>query len=170
MEKLTFAPGEAIYNTGDPSDRVYVIKSGRVELADIYPETGKQTAATLNVGKVFGEVELIDRRPRTSSALAGSDVKLIAFDHDELLDILFSHPENSLMLSRSTFDHLRKLYGSHSLESDLARLREEMHESIKQAVVNHESRVVKSHNGMLAIAGPIVVLVLLAITLQFTLH
>ena len=37
-----------------------------------------------------------------------------------------------------------------------------MHVSIRDAVVAHESRVVKSHNGMAAIAVPIILLVLLA--------
>ena len=63
---------------------------------------------------------------------------------------------------KSTFEHLRALYDDSSLDSDLERLREEMHVSIRDAVVAHESRVVKSHNGMAAIAVPIILLVLLA--------
>ena len=66
------------------------------------------------------------------------------------------------MLGKSTFEHLRALYDDASLDSDLERLREEMHVSIRDAVVAHESRVVKSHNGMAAIAVPIILLVLLA--------
>ena len=68
----------------------------------------------------------------------------------------------SLILGKSTFEHLRALYDDASLDSDLERLREEMHVSIRDAVVAHESRVVKSHNGMAAIAVPIILLVLLA--------
>ena len=78
------------------------------------------------------------------------------------MEILYVKPEKSLMLGKSTFEHLRSLYDDASLDSDLERLREEMHVSIRDAVVAHESRVVKSHNGMAAIAVPIILLVLLA--------
>ena len=42
--------------------------------------------------------------------------------------------------------------------------------SIRDAVVSHESRVVKSHNGMLAIAAPIIVMVLLAVGAYWFFH
>ena len=52
----------------------------------------------------------------------------------------------------------------------MARLREEMQLSIRDAVVAHESRVLKSHNGMAAIAVPIVLLVLLAVGSYWFFH
>ncbi len=85
-------------------------------------------------------------------------------------DILYQHPEKSLVLGKSTFERLKQLFSEESLESDLARLREEMHLSIRQAVVAHESRVVKSHNGMAAIAVPIVFMILLAIGAYWFFH
>lgn len=121
-------------------------------------------------GKVFGEVELIDGKPRTSTARASDTVRITMFTHDEIVDMLFQHPENSLILARDVFNHLRKLYGGDDLESTMEKLREEMHEKIKKAVIAHESRVVKSHNGMAAIAIPIVLLVITAISLQLVLH
>jgi len=61
-------------------------------------------------------------------------------------------------------------YTNETLESDLARLREEMQESIREAVVAHEGRVVRSHSGMAAIAVPIVLMVLLAIGSYWYFH
>lgn len=42
--------------------------------------------------------------------------------------------------------------------------------SIRQAVIAHESRVVKSHNGMAAIAVPIVLMILLAVGAYWFFH
>jgi len=89
---------------------------------------------------------------------------------DELLDILYEHPEKSLVLGKSTFDRLKELFSEDSLQSDLARLREEMEVSIRQAVVAHESRVVKSHNGMAAIGVPIVLMIALALGAYWFFH
>jgi CRP-like cAMP-binding protein len=121
-------------------------------------------------GQVIGEVEVIDGRPRTHTARASKPTELLVFSRDELMDLLFEHPERSLVLGRSVFDRLRDLYTNETLESDLARLREEMQASIRDAVVAHEGRVVRSHNGMAAIAVPIVLMVLLAIGSYWYFH
>lgn len=167
MEKRQFAAGEVIYCSGDASDRLYLIKSGQVTLTSLYPETGEATEEVLGPGRVFGEVELIDGRPRGLSAKVASDCLLISFERDEILDILFNRPEDSLILGKSVFDHLKRIYSNDSLESDLARLREEMNSRIREAVIQHESRVVRSHNGMAAIGVPIVLLIVLAVGAYF---
>jgi CRP/FNR family cyclic AMP-dependent transcriptional regulator len=166
MEKITYAPGDVIYQEGDESEQVYLIKSGRVNLVDTYPETGEVVSKSLGPGRVFGEVELIDKRPRSSTAQAAGEVKLAVFSHGEITDMLFENPEKSLLLARDVFDRLRQLYSADSIDGELAKLREEMHETIKSAVISHESRVVKSHNGMAAIAIPVIVLIAIVVGIQ----
>ncbi|WP_088893868.1 cyclic nucleotide-binding domain-containing protein [Leptolyngbya ohadii] len=170
MEKRTYAPGDVVYQEGDTSESVYLIKSGRIELVDHYPETGDVVSKTLGAGRVFGEIELIDRKARSSTAKVTESSKLLVFSHEEILDILFKHPEQSLVLARDVFDRLRQLYSTDSLDAEMTKLREEMHETIKKAVVSHESRVVKSHNGMAAIAIPIVLLVAIVVGIRLYLH
>ncbi|MBE9141536.1 cyclic nucleotide-binding domain-containing protein [Nodosilinea sp. LEGE 07088] len=170
MEKITYAADDVIYREGDPSQQVYLIKSGRINLIDTYPETGEVVSKSLGPGRVFGEIELIDRRPRSSIAQASEEAKIVVFSHDEIMDMVFDNPEKSLILARDVFDRLRQLYSSDSLDGELTKLREEMHETIKAAVISHESRVVKSHNGMAAIAIPVVLLIAIVVGMQVYLH
>jgi CRP/FNR family transcriptional regulator, cyclic AMP receptor protein len=170
MEKYTYPKGDIIYREGDQSKLIYIVKSGKVELIDTYPETGQVVAKTISTGRVFGEIELIDGKTRSSTAKAAEDVKLAAFTYEEMMDILFKTPENSLIMARDIFDRLRQLYSSDSLDAEMTKLREEMHETIKHAVISHESRVVKSHNGMAAIAIPIVVLIAIVVGIQIYFH
>ena len=163
MRRITVPSGDYVYRVDEPSTSLFVVRSGKIELTTPYPETGEGVDATHGPGYVFGEVEIIDRRSRTSNARAATDVNLIEIEQEELMDILYTHPEKSLVLGKGTFERLKELFSEESLESELARLREEMQISIRQAVVAHESRVVKSHNGMAAIAVPIVMMVILAI-------
>ena len=170
MRKLHLEQGQAAYAAGDVSADVFLVRSGQVEIVTDYPETGVGVDARHGPGHVFGEVETIDGRPRTATARAVKATELVVFEREELLEILYKHPEKSLLLGKSTFDRLKELYSTESLDSDLARLREEMELSIRQAVVAHESRVVKSHNGMAAIAVPIVMMIGLAIGSYWFFH
>lgn len=170
MRRITVPAGDYVYKLDEPSTAVYVIRSGKVELTTPYPETGEGVDSVHGPGHVFGEVEIIDQRSRTSNAKAAVATNLVVIEQDELMDILYQHPEKSLVLGKSTFERLKQLFSEESLESDLARLREEMQLSIRQAVVAHESRVVKSHNGMAAIAVPIVFMILLAIGAYWFFH
>jgi CRP-like cAMP-binding protein len=158
MRRITVPAGDYIYKVEESSTSVFVVRSGKVELTTPYPETGE------------GIDEIIDQRVRTSNARAATDANLIEIEQDELMDILYTYPEKSLVLGKGTYERLKELFSEESLESDLARLREEMQLSIRQAVVAHESRVVKSHNGMAAIAVPIIFMVLLAMGAYWFFH
>lgn len=170
MRRVHLEAGQHAYAVNDPSDAVFLVRSGVIDLVTEYPETGEGVDSRVGPGHVFGEVELIDGRARLATARVKEKADLMVFTKEELMDILFQHPERSLVLGRSVFDHLRALYSDESLESDLVRLREEMQDSIRKAVVAHESRVVSSHNGMAAIAVPIVLMVLLAVGAYWFFH
>ena len=170
MERIKFPEGDYIYRQEDPSDSIYVVRSGRVNLTTTYPETGEGVDSSHGPGHVFGEVEVIDGRARDSSARAATPTQVMVIPKTELLEILYVHPEKSLVLGKGSFDRLKELFDNSSLDSDLARLREEMQVSIREADVAHESRVVKSHNGMAAIAVPIILLVILAVGSYWFFH
>ena len=170
VRRLTFDKGDHVYELDDASHSIFLVRAGKVDLCTSYPETGEGVDNSFGPGKVFGEVEIVDGRARTATAKAVSRSVLLEIERAELMDILFKKPEDSLVLSKSSYDRLKDLYSDESLDSDMARLREEMQLSIRDAVVAHESRVLKSHNGMAAIAVPIVLLVLLAVGSYWFFH
>jgi CRP/FNR family transcriptional regulator, cyclic AMP receptor protein len=170
MLRVKVPVGEYVYRVDEPSQSVFLVRSGKIELTTPYPETGEGVDSCHGPGHVFGEVEVIDGRVRTSNARAATAAELMQIDRDELMDILYVRPEKSLILGKGTFERLKELFSEESLDSELARLREEMEVSVRNAVVAHESRVVKSHNGMAAIAVPIILMVALAIGAYWFFH
>lgn len=170
MQRITVPTGGYVYQVGDPSEAVFVVRAGRIELTTPYPETGEGVDAVHGPGHVFGEVEVMDGRLRTSNARAATDAEVFVIDREALMDMLYQHPEKSLILGKSTYERLRELFSEQTLTSELARLREEMRLSIREAVVAHESRVVKSHNGMAAIGIPVVLMVALAVGSYWFFH
>lgn len=170
MRRVSLSAGEYVYRADDASVSVFVIRSGVVELTTLYPETGEGVDSSYGPGRFFGELEVIDGRLRTCNARVATDASLIEIGKAELLDLLYKHPENSLVLGKGSFQRLRELFSEESLDADLARLRQELELSIRQAVVAHESRVVKSHNGMAAIALPIILMLVLAVGAYWFFH
>ena len=72
----TLAPGEVVFDEGDPADRLYVIRSGEVELVREYAER-QRAVARLGPGDFFGELGVVLGAPRTARAVAVSQTRLI---------------------------------------------------------------------------------------------
>lgn len=69
VDTRIFHEGEIIFAEGDVSDYAYIIEDGEVEIFTRIGEDRK----VLNIlvpGNLFGELALVDRQPRTASALA----------------------------------------------------------------------------------------------------
>jgi CRP/FNR family transcriptional regulator, cyclic AMP receptor protein len=64
--------GETIFKEGDPATEFYVIQSGRVGI-----QLGNRLLDILETNDSFGEMALIDPAPRSATAIATTDVKLV---------------------------------------------------------------------------------------------
>lgn len=72
---LKFYPkGTNIILEGSTSQEVYLIKMGRVEIVK-NTKTGKKTLAELGPNEIFGEMALVESRPRSASAVAMLDTE-----------------------------------------------------------------------------------------------
>lgn len=69
LQRQSFRVGEVIFSTGEPPRCAYLIQSGRVDIVIEQGET-KKTVSTLEAGDMLGEMALIDKQPRSASAVA----------------------------------------------------------------------------------------------------
>jgi CRP-like cAMP-binding protein len=51
---VVFEPGELLFREGDPADRFYVVRFGRVSLESHAPSRGPLTVETVDAGEVLG--------------------------------------------------------------------------------------------------------------------
>lgn len=93
--KLTEArEGEDIVVEGDEGDSMYFIRSGEVLVHTVNPMGEKIHLAELKAGDFFGEVSLIQGKPRTATVTAVSPVvELMQLNKKDLDTILETHPE-----------------------------------------------------------------------------
>jgi CRP/FNR family transcriptional regulator, cyclic AMP receptor protein len=97
-----FKAGETIFNEGDPAAEVYVIWSGRVGI-----QLGNRLLDTLEGNEIFGEMALIDDKPRSATAVAVTDVALIPISELQFLLLVTRKPAFALEVMRVLARRLR---------------------------------------------------------------
>lgn len=86
-EERAFSAGETIVRQGDPGDDLYVILEGEVRV-----ERGGRVVETLGRGEFFGEVAVLDGRPRSADVVAGSAVLTLRLSRDVVRGALEREP------------------------------------------------------------------------------
>lgn len=86
MEGLTefekiLNPGEILFREGDPGDKMYLIKSGKIKIIKGGGDVEK-TLAYLKEGDFFGEMAIIDESPRSATAVAAEESRLVIIDRE----------------------------------------------------------------------------------------
>jgi CRP-like cAMP-binding protein len=98
-----FSAGETIFSTGDEADRMYVISEGSVALS-----IDGAVVETLAAGGLFGEMAVIDREPRSATAVAESDSTLVAIDKRRFWFLVQETPYFAEIVMRVMSHRLRR--------------------------------------------------------------
>src|ERR1044071_6219252 len=76
VDQVDFPAGETIFSEHDRGDALYIVEEGSVRIW-VYDEDVKDvTLAQLKPGDFFGELAVLDRGERSSSATAITDIHL----------------------------------------------------------------------------------------------
>jgi CRP-like cAMP-binding protein len=87
----TFHPGEMIFSEFEPGDNFYMIQSGRVELVKIIGEVEK-TLDILQPPEMFGEMAILENSPRSASAIALEEVRVLEFNRQNFEILMLNNP------------------------------------------------------------------------------
>ena len=88
-----FGPGTIVFRQGEPGDRMYVIKSGVLEVATQPADnTPAVTVAFLGVGEVVGELALLTGSPRSATIRCPENAELFRLDKAVFDDLMASLP------------------------------------------------------------------------------
>jgi len=102
-----FQSGSVIFEEGDPGSRLYVIQSGQVR---IVKRTGGRamTLARLGPGEFFGEMALLDRQPRSATAVVDEAARLLELDEAAFEKIVADRGEVALRILKRLSRRLRE--------------------------------------------------------------
>ena len=99
----TFKAGETIFAAGDKGDKMYVIRSGEVEI-----ERNGKVVEKLGPGGIFGEMALIDGSPRAASAKAKTACEVAPITEKTFLFLVHETPFFAISVMRALAERLRR--------------------------------------------------------------
>ncbi|MGE0545456.1 MAG: Crp/Fnr family transcriptional regulator [Kofleriaceae bacterium] len=100
-----FAPGTVLFHEGDPGDFMYVIQDGEVEIRRSVGET-ERVLAVLQPGEFFGEMAILNNRPRSATAVVKSDARLLVIAGKTFEAMLRARPEIALRIIKALASRL----------------------------------------------------------------
>ena len=97
-----FQKGSIIFSEGDPGDEMYAVVEGEVEI-----RVNSASVHVVKEGEVFGEMAMIDKKPRSASAVAITDCKLVVINEQRFNFLLQQTPMFVTQIMKVMADRLR---------------------------------------------------------------
>jgi CRP-like cAMP-binding protein len=104
MKPTRIESGTDIFREGDHGDRMYIVSEGVVELS----VKGK-VIATVSKGGIFGEMALIDDKPRSATARAKTDCEFATIDEAKFFELVHEKPSFALEVMKVLVERLRMM-------------------------------------------------------------
>jgi CRP/FNR family transcriptional regulator, cyclic AMP receptor protein len=97
-----FKAGDVIFRAGAPAQELFIVQSGEVEI-----RLGNRLLETLPQYSIFGEMALIDNAPRSATAIAATDTRLVPVGEKQFLFLISNTPYFALNVMRVMARRLR---------------------------------------------------------------
>jgi CRP/FNR family cyclic AMP-dependent transcriptional regulator len=96
VDQVNYTAGQTIFNEHDLGDGLYVVETGSVRIWVMDADVNEVTLAELKPGDFFGELAVLDRGQRSSSATALTDTHLHKLSSDAFQQFLMGHPDAAI--------------------------------------------------------------------------
>ncbi len=108
--------GKVIFEQGDPGDGMYLVDEGRIEIL-LRPEGAEpRVISQVGPGGIFGEMAILDGKPRSATTRAEVDSTLRFIPRDDVLALFSQSPQLMLALMRYFTHRVRQSNTQHVAE------------------------------------------------------
>lgn len=97
-----------IFRQEAPGYGLMAVLSGQVKISSRSPNGREIVLNIINPGEVFGEVALLDGKPRTADAIAITACELLTIDRRDFVPFLRDHPDVAIRLLGVLCERLRR--------------------------------------------------------------
>jgi signal transduction histidine kinase len=109
-------PGQEIFREGDPGDGVYFVKDGLVEISSLVGNGKRHVFSRLGDSEIFGEMAVLEQRPRSATATAVNDAEVYFIPRGEMLALIERSPVLAFNLLQQISHRLREFNQLHLRE------------------------------------------------------
>jgi len=99
--------GQTLFFKGDDGDSLYGVLSGHIRISSSEPDGKEVIFNIMGRGDIFGEIALLDGRPRTADAMAISDANLFQIRRIDFRDLMEREPRLTTHLLEMVCERLR---------------------------------------------------------------
>ena len=114
-----------IFSEAQSGSDMFIIQSGEVTISKVV-DGNEVTLALLHKGDMFGEMALLENKPRSANAIAHSDCRLMVVNHENFNQMVTTQPQ---LISRLTTTLAERLWSMYR-QLDNANLRDPFHKMI----------------------------------------
>ena len=107
LESLDSKAGTVLFRTGDEGDAMYIIEQGKVRIYVGAQDGHEVTLTELHRGDFFGEMALLDGKPRSADARVAEDARLAVLSREHFLSFVTSNPNVALEMLTALTNRLR---------------------------------------------------------------
>jgi uncharacterized membrane protein len=107
LESLDSKAGAVLFRAGDEGDAMYLIEHGKVRICVRAKDGQEVTLTELNRGDFFGEMVLLDGKPRSADARVAEDARLAVLSRVHFLSFMRSNPNVALEMLTALTNRLR---------------------------------------------------------------
>ena len=102
-----FPKGTVLFKEGEPGKEMYVVQSGKVNITKTVRDTEK-VLATLGPGEFFGEMAILNNKPRSAGAVMAEDGQLLVIDPRTFETMIRGNVEIAVRLIKKLSDRLQE--------------------------------------------------------------
>lgn len=109
MELCRVKKGEAIISEEEEGRYFYILRSGKVNIVKKIDGDDLELINTIdNPGDFFGEMSLLEGKPRSAGVVAAADCELFVIPKDSFLGLAKKHPELTMYIAATISNFLRR--------------------------------------------------------------
>jgi glutaminase len=98
LERKRYRAGETIFHRGDPATSLFFLTEGNASVTIDLPGGGSRRLTTCTPGMLFGEMAIVEKRPRSATVRADTPVECLVLALDDFERLTATHPDIKVKL------------------------------------------------------------------------
>jgi two-component system nitrogen regulation sensor histidine kinase GlnL len=139
MTSQTYPAGGMVFSEGDRGDRLYIVKSGLVEIVKKGPDehSGTVRLAQRGPGEIIGEMAVIEASPRFATAVCVEPTELAVMSREDFMKLVAARPDLALQVLKVLVERVKetdttRLYELEEKNEKLESAATRLHQALKK--------------------------------------
>jgi CRP/FNR family transcriptional regulator, cyclic AMP receptor protein len=100
--------GTILFFQSDPSEYAYIVRHGNISIVLTSPDGRDMVINEMRPGDIFGELGILTKQPRSTSAIARADSDVLVIPRDAFLRVVDSEPQLARRILEVTAERLQR--------------------------------------------------------------